>query len=119
MRQESLFDPLAISPSGAKGLMQLMDFTARKVSQRYRIPNNVLSPRENILLGTAYLKEMIELWNGDWIRAIASYNAGPERVKGFIQHKDPYVFIETIPISETRNYVKRVLENYYIYGALN
>lgn len=119
MRQESLFDPWAISPSGAKGLMQLMDFTAREVSQRYRITNNVFSPRENILLGTAYLKEMIELWNGDWVRAIASYNAGPNRVRGFIQHADPYVFIETIPISETRNYVKRVLENYYIYRALN
>jgi soluble lytic murein transglycosylase len=119
MRQESLFDPWAISPSGAKGLMQLMDFTAREVSQRYRIPNSVFSPRENILLGTAYLREMIELWKGDWIKAIASYNAGPNRVRGFIQHADPYVFIETIPISETRNYVKRVLENYYIYRALN
>jgi soluble lytic murein transglycosylase len=119
MRQESLFDPWAISPSGAKGLMQLMDYTAREVSQRYRIPNSVFSPRENVLLGTAYLREMIELWNGDWVRAIASYNAGPDRVKGFIQHADPYVFVETIPISETRNYVKRVLENYYIYRALN
>jgi len=119
MRQESLFDPWAISPSGAKGLMQLMDYTAREVSQRYRIPNRVFSPRENILLGTAYLKEMIELWNGDWIRALASYNAGPSRVRGFIQHADPYVFIETIPIRETRNYVKRVLENYYIYRDLN
>jgi len=119
MRQESLFDPWAISPSGAKGLMQLMDFTAREVSQRYRILNSVFSPRENILLGTAYLREMIELWKGDWVRAIASYNAGPERVRGFIQHPDPYVFTETIPISETRNYVKRVLENYYIYRALN
>jgi len=70
-------------------------------------------------LGTAYLREMIELWKGDWVRAIASYNAGPNRVRGFIQYADPYVFIETIPISETRNYVKRVLENYYIYRALN
>jgi soluble lytic murein transglycosylase len=119
MRQESLFDPWAISPSDAKGLMQLMDFTAREVSQRYRIPNTVFSPRENILLGTAYLREMIEHWKGDWVRAIASYNAGPNRVRGFIQHADPYVFIETIPISETRNYVKRVLENYYTYRALN
>jgi soluble lytic murein transglycosylase len=119
MRQESLFDPWAISPSGAKGLMQLMDFTAREVSQRYRILNSVFSPRENILLGTAYLREMIEHWKGDWVRAIASYNAGPNRVRGFIQHADPYVFIETIPISETRNYVKRVLENYYTYRALN
>jgi soluble lytic murein transglycosylase len=119
MRQESLFDPWAISPSGAKGLMQLMDFTVREVSQRYRILNSVFSPRENILLGTAYLREMIELWKGDWVRAIASYNAGPNRVRGFIQHAEPYVFIETIPISETRNYVKRVLENYYVYRALN
>ncbi len=119
MRQESLFDPWAISPSGAKGLMQLMDFTAREVSQRYRILNSVFSPRENILLGTAYLREMIELWKGDWVRAIVSYNAGPNRVRGFIQHADPYVFTETIPINETRNYVKRVLENYYTYRALN
>ncbi len=119
IRQESLFDPWAVSPSGAKGLMQLMDFTAREVSQRYRIPNKVFSPEENILLGTAYLREMIELWRGDWIRAIASYNAGPNRVRSFTQHPDPYVFIEIIPIAETRNYVKRVLENYYIYRALN
>jgi len=119
MRQESLFDPEAISPSNAKGLMQLMDFTAREVSSKYRIPNQVFSPRENILMGTAYLREMLELWNGDLIRAIASYNAGPNRVKSFIQHKDPYVFIETIPIAETRNYVKQVLNNYYIYQALD
>ncbi len=119
MRQESLFDPEAVSPSSAKGLMQLMDFTAREVSSKYRIPNQVFSPRENILMGTAYLREMLELWNGDLIRAIASYNAGPNRVKSFIQHKDPYVFIETIPIAETRNYVKQVLNNYYIYQALD
>ncbi|WP_333785068.1 transglycosylase SLT domain-containing protein [Thermocrinis sp.] len=119
MRQESLFDPEAISPSNAKGLMQLMDFTAREVSLKYRIPNQVFSPKENILMGTAYLREMLDLWNGDLIRAVASYNAGPNRVKSFIQHKDPYVFIETIPIAETRNYVKQVLNNYYIYQALD
>ncbi len=119
MRQESLFDPEAVSPSNAKGLMQLMDFTAREMSIKFGIPNNIFSPRENILMGTAYLREMLDLWNGDLIRAIASYNAGPNRVKTFIQHKDSYVFIETIPIAETRNYVKQVLNNYYIYKALD
>ncbi|WP_448588635.1 lytic transglycosylase domain-containing protein [Thermocrinis sp.] len=119
MRQESLFDQEAISPSNARGLMQLMNFTAREVSSKYGIPNEVFSPRENILMGTAYLREMLDLWKGDLVRAVASYNAGPNRVRSFIQHSDPYVFIETIPIAETRNYVKQVLHNYHIYQALD
>ncbi len=118
MRQESLFDVQATSVANARGLMQLIDSTARWVAQREGITlTDIYDPDTNIRLGTAYLRYLMDLWNGDMVRVIASYNAGENRVKSFIQHSDPYVFIETIPLSETRNYVKRVLYNYYIYSA--
>ena len=120
MRQESLFDVYAVSVSNAKGLMQLIDSTARWVANKEGINLiDVYDVETNIRLGTAYLKYLMDFWNGDMVRVIASYNAGENRVKGFIQYKDPYVFIETIPISETRNYLQRVLYNYYIYSSYN
>ncbi len=120
MRQESLFDPQATSVANARGLMQLIDSTAKWMAQREGIVlRNLYDIETNINLGTAYIRYLMDYWKGDLVRVIASYNAGENRVRSFIQHSDPYVFIETIPLHETRNYVKSVLYNYYIYSSLN
>ncbi len=119
IRQESLFDPYAVSVANARGLMQLLDSTAQYVARKEGIKiRNIYDPETNIMLGTAYLRYLLDKWNGDLVKAIASYNAGPARVSGWVQHEDQYLFIETIPLRETRDYVKRVLYNYYVYSEL-
>lgn len=116
MRQESLFDIYAVSPSGAKGLMQLMDFTARWKAKGLGIKlENIFEPYTNILLGTAYLAFLYDYWKGDMVRVIASYNAGRSAVGRWKRYDDDFLFIELIPYSETKNYTKKVLYNYYIY----
>lgn len=120
MKQESLFDPQATSVANARGLMQIIDSTARWIAQREGIVlRNVYDIDTNINLGTAYIRYLMDYWKGDLVRVIASYNAGEGRVRSFTQSPDPYIFMETIPISETRNYVQNVLYNYYIYSSLN
>ena len=119
MRQESLFDTYAISVAGAKGLMQLLDGTAQYMARKEGVRiKSLFHPETNILLGVAYLRYLLDMWNGDLVRALASYNAGPTRVKNWNSTEDVYLFIETVPIAETRNYVKRVLYNYYVYSEL-
>lgn len=119
MRQESLFDPYAVSVANARGLMQLIDSTAQYMARREGIRiRNIYDPETNILLGTAYLRYLLDQWGGDLVRTLASYNAGPSRVRNWAQYPDHYLFIETIPIRETRDYVKRVLYNYYVYSEL-
>lgn len=119
MRQESLFDPYAVSVANARGLMQLIDSTAREVAKKEGIRlRNIYDPETNILLGSAYLRHLLDQWGGDVVRTLASYNAGPGRVRGWPKVEDHYLFIETIPITETRDYVKKVLYNYYVYSEL-
>ncbi|WPM32998.1 lytic transglycosylase domain-containing protein [Hydrogenobacter sp. T-2] len=119
MRQESLFDPYAVSVANARGLMQVIDSTAQYVARREGIRiRNIYDPETNITLGTAYLRYLSDQWRGDLVRTLASYNAGPGRVRSWVQHEDQYLFIETIPLRETRDYVKRVLYNYYVYSEL-
>ncbi|ADC89102.1 Lytic transglycosylase catalytic [Thermocrinis albus DSM 14484] len=118
MRQESMFDPFAVSRSGAQGLMQVMPQTARYVASKEGLPLRPFDVEINLRMGVAYLREMLQLWNGDLVRALASYNAGPRKVSSWPQHRDVYVFIETIPFPETRDYVKQVLQNYYVYSSL-
>jgi len=116
MRQESLFDPFAVSRSGAKGLMQLMDKTAKWKAERIGYDlRDIFDIETNIILGTAYLRFLLDLWKGDLVRAIASYNAGQGVVSRWKNYNDDFVFIETIPYDETRTYVKRVLWFYYVY----
>ena len=119
MRQESLFNIYAISPSGAMGLMQLMDFTAKWKAKRLGISaRDIFDVYTNITLGTAYLRYLLDYWEGDLVRAIASYNAGPGAVSKWKDYGDDYIFIELIPYRETRKYVKKVLYNYYVYQDL-
>ncbi len=131
MRQESSFDPAAISGAGAEGLMQLMPGTARKTAKDNGIAyNNLFDPTQNMALGTAYLNGLIQQFGNCLPLAIAAYNAGPQNVANWIaENGDPEMrgqpagadmidWIEEIPFNETRNYVQRVTESIVIYRAL-
>jgi soluble lytic murein transglycosylase len=127
IRQESEFDMSANSHAGAKGLMQLMPYTAKLVSKQAKLPYSksrlTTDPEYNINLGSHYIAGLILDYDGAYPFAIAAYNAGPNRVKYWKKiNKDPqknqinYVdWIELIKFRETRNYVQRVLENYNVY----
>ncbi len=97
IKTESANHPLAVSGAGAKGLMQIMDSTARELGVR-----NVFNVHENILAGTRYLKQLLERFNGNQEHALAAYNAGPSAVEKF-KGIPPY--------PETHDYVKKVLKN--------
>ncbi|HRJ69141.1 MAG TPA: lytic transglycosylase domain-containing protein [Beijerinckiaceae bacterium] len=126
-RQESEFDPNAVSHAGARGLMQLMPETARRTAQRAKLPFDVGSltanPALNARIGAAHLGELFAEYNGSYILAFAAYNAGGKRVKEWIaaygDPRDPQIdkidWIERIPITETRHYVQKVLENVQVY----
>jgi len=117
MRQESLFDPFAVSRSNAKGLMQLLDRTAKWKAERIGYEfRDIFDVETNVMLGVAYLRFLLDLWKGDVVRAVASYNAGQGAVKRWINYRDDFLFIELIPFDETRTYVRRVLWFYYIYA---
>ena len=127
IRQESEFDLSANSHAGAKGLMQLMPYTAKLVAKQAKLPyvksRLTTDPEYNINLGSHYIAGLILDYDGAYPYAIAAYNAGPNRVKYWKKiNKDPqkkqidYVdWIELIKFRETRNYVQRVLENYNVY----
>jgi soluble lytic murein transglycosylase len=129
IRQESSFDIAAVSPSGARGLMQLMPFTAQAVAKQIGAATSPVSltadPAHNMRLGTTYLREMLDRFDNSLPLAAAAYNAGPHRVDEWLaDNGDPRVgpidmldWIELIPFNETRNYVQRVLENVVIYRA--
>jgi soluble lytic murein transglycosylase len=127
IRQESEFDKKANSWAGARGMMQLMKYTAKIVAKQAKLPYSISNltrdPEYNIKLGTYYFNSLIENYNGVYPFAIAAYNAGPNRVKTWRKiNGDPtkgnlsYVnWIELIRFKETRNYVQRVLENINVY----
>lgn len=127
IRQESQFDTTARSPAGALGLMQLMPATAREVADKRDWDHQTAwltsRPEHNILLGSAYLNDLLKRFNGSYPLAIASYNAGPSRVRGWLEaFGDPRAgeinwidWIELIPVAETRNYVQRVTEGVVTY----
>ena len=129
IRQESSFDPATVSPVGARGLMQLMPGTAtqvaRKAGLRASVPSLTGDPRYNIQLGSAYLRGLLEQFEGSVPLAVAAYNAGPNHVLEWLgtngdprsEGTDMVDWIELIPFSETRNYVERVIENQVIYRA--
>lgn len=128
-RQESAFQANAISHAGARGLMQMMPATARRTAQNMQVPfdvNRLISdPAFNAQLGAAHLGELMAEYPGSMIMVFAAYNAGGRRVREWVQAYgdprepgvDPIDWVERIPISETRNYVQRVTENFAIYRA--
>ena len=127
IRQESEFDRRANSWAGARGMMQLMKYTAKLVAKQAKLPYSISrltkDPEYNIKLGSYYFNSLMENYNGIFPFAIAAYNAGPNRVKTWRRvNGDPskgqlsYVnWIELIRFKETRNYVQRVLENINVY----
>jgi len=127
IRQESAFDPEAMSSAGALGLMQLMPATAKSVAKKlgvtYTKDKLTSDSSFNISLGRAYLSELLNKHGGSYVLSIAAYNAGPSRVSEWTaRFRDPrrkgvdvIDWVELIPLSETRNYVQRVLENTQVY----
>lgn len=127
-RQESAFNPAAVSPANARGLLQLLPTTAKGVASRYGLAysKNRLTTDAgyNATLGSHYLGEQIDSFGGSYILTFIAYNAGPGRVPEWLaRYGDPrgkpidevVDWIERIPFQETRNYVQRVMENYQIY----
>jgi soluble lytic murein transglycosylase len=127
VHRESMFNTEAGSPAGARGLMQLMPGTAKQVARSigksYSADKLTENPQYNIELGAAYLQHLLENYDNFYPLAIAAYNAGPANVaqweKEFGDPRSSKVnlldWIEQIPIYETRNYIQRVMESYYIY----
>ena len=126
-RQESQFDIKAHSHAGALGLMQLMPATAKYVARkhrwRYSKTRLTRDPDYNSRLGTAYLAELLKIYKGSYIMALAAYNAGTPRVRRWVRDYgdprkpdvDPIDWVEMISISETRNYVQRIMEGLQVY----
>jgi soluble lytic murein transglycosylase len=128
-RQESAFDPKAVSSAGAMGLMQMIASTARHTAYQHGVAfdlSRMLSePSFNAKLGAAHLGILLGEYKGAYLLTFAAYNAGGGRVKQWIDaygdprkaNVDPIDWIERIPITETRNYVQRVMENFVVYRA--
>ncbi len=128
-RQESQFYSGAVSPSGAIGLMQIMPSTAKEIARKSGLPyasSQLYETGYNMQLGSLYLTQLLERFQGSYILSIAAYNAGPGRVNEWVRrfgqpgihYRGALDWIEKIPYSETRAYVQRVLENTQIYRQL-
>ena len=125
IREESQYDVKAVSRVGAIGLMQVMPATANNVAQRVGLPalgrEDLFDQETNIRIGVRYVEQLLEQFSGNLVYTIASYNAGPLAVGGWIaQHRGQSQdeFVELIPYQETRQYVKRVLRSYREYVRL-
>ncbi|MEL6520762.1 MAG: lytic transglycosylase domain-containing protein, partial [Pseudomonadota bacterium] len=128
-RRESEFNPVVVSPVGARGLMQVMPGTAQDVARSLNIDYNLsrltADPAYNVRLGTAYLDDLIDRFGDAPVLVAAGYNAGPGRPIRWIEELgdprsagvDPVDWVEMIPFRETRNYVMRVTESIRIYQA--
>ena len=131
IRQESSFERSAVSSANARGLMQLIPGTAQIEARRLGVPYSTArlteDPDYNVLLGTAHLARLMDNYGGNLVLVAVAYNAGPGRVPQWIRaNGDPRMpgtdvveWIESIPFSETRNYVQRVVENAMVYDLMN
>jgi soluble lytic murein transglycosylase len=122
IRRESAFNKNAVSPVGARGLMQIMPetgkFIAKKLKETWRTVEMLFDTETNLRFGTYYYKRMLDRFNGNFALAAAAYNAGPHRVNKWLPNKQNLpadIWIEMIPFDETRKYVVAVLTNALIY----
>jgi len=122
IRRESAFNKDALSPVGARGLMQIMPKTgkqiARELKEKWKSTHQLLDPDVNVKYGTYYYKQLLNQFKGHYALAAAAYNAGPHRVKRWLPEKGMLpadIWIETIPFKETRAYVSAVLTYALIY----
>lgn len=116
IRSESAFNELARSPAGALGLMQVMPATGRRTAKGLGLAHfssgDLLKPMDNVMIGSAYLRDMLDLFDGNLAMAAAAYNAGPQRVD---QWRPPHncvdadIWVDTIPFTETRRYARNIL----------
>jgi len=125
IRQESAFNPKAVSPANAHGLMQLLPSTARRLARGMKLPRpstaGLHEPEVNIQFGMRYFSDLLKQFDGQTEKVLASYNAGEHRVESWMSegsYADSAEFVDTIPFSETRNYVKIINRNYFFYKAL-
>lgn len=128
-RQETEFDSQIVSGAGAKGLLQVMTGTARHVCHDYKIKCQIArlrsDPKYNVMIGSAYVADRMDEFDGSYVLGLAGYNAGPGRARQWVREfgdprdpkVDPIDWIERIPIPETRDYVTKVLANIQIYRA--
>ncbi|WP_254275341.1 transglycosylase SLT domain-containing protein [Halomonas sp. 3H] len=123
-RRESAYNPEALSPAGARGLMQVMPGTATQLARQLGIRDpgayGVLDPELNIRLGSTYIRDMLDRYSGNRLAAAAAYNAGPGRVDRWLADapEEFDLFVESIPFRETRNYVQAVLSYRAIFESL-
>ncbi|HLW84887.1 MAG TPA: transglycosylase SLT domain-containing protein [Candidatus Sulfotelmatobacter sp.] len=125
IRQESEFNPMAVSRANAIGLMQLLPKTGKLVARQEKLkrynPSQLYTPAVNLELGTRYFRGMVDRYGGALEYALAAYNAGSERVADWMgqgQYRDPQEFVESIPFTETREYVQAILRNANVYKQL-
>jgi soluble lytic murein transglycosylase len=125
IRQESEFNPKAVSPSNARGLTQILPSTGRELSRRLKLgpytAARLFQPTVNLQLGTYYLKTMTDTLGGHFEASLAAYNAGLSRAHSWLswgEFREPAEFIETVPFAETRNYIQTVLRNADVYRRL-
>jgi soluble lytic murein transglycosylase len=125
IRQESEFNPEAISHANALGLMQVLPSTGKKLAHSMRVrgfsSQQLLVPDFNLQLGTRYFRELVDHFNGHVEYALAAYNAGTDRVEAWLangKYRDAQEFVESIPFTETREYVQSVLRNATVYKRL-
>jgi soluble lytic murein transglycosylase len=118
IRQESEFNAGAISHANAVGLMQLLPKTGKTVAKQVKLKGysapQLYTPAVNLELGTRYFKEMVDKYNGQFEYALAAYNAGSDRVGDWLgqgHYRDAQEFVESIPFTETREYVQAILRN--------
>ncbi len=117
-RRESAFDANAVSSANAHGLLQVLPKTGRRWKKR----PNLFDPETNIAVGAKYVAELLKKTNGQVHLALAGYNAGPGKLKGWTRSyptDDPILFTDLIPFKETREYVGSVLRNYYWYRRIH
>jgi soluble lytic murein transglycosylase-like protein len=122
MRQESAYNIKARSYVGAMGLMQLMPGTARLVAKGSvpeQVGANPYDPSTNMALGQAYIAGLLDATDNNLVRTVAGYNGGPGNVTRWDNSlnaaQDPLLYVASIPLNETRDFVQRVLANYWMY----
>ncbi|HYM76333.1 MAG TPA: transglycosylase SLT domain-containing protein [Candidatus Dormibacteraeota bacterium] len=125
IRQESEFNPVAVSRANAVGLMQLLPRTgklvARQVDLKRYSPSQLYTPTVNLELGTHYFRGMVDQFGGSFEQALAAYNAGSDRVVEWMgqgTYRDSAEFVESIPFTETREYVQAIMRNASVYRQL-
>jgi soluble lytic murein transglycosylase len=125
IRQESEFNPNAVSRANAVGLMQLLPKTGKAVARQVKMKrynaSQLYTPAVNLQLGTRYFRGMVDKFGGSFEYALAAYNAGSDRVEDWLsqgKYRDPQEFVESIPFTETREYVQAILRNASVYKQL-